>query len=503
MSVDEHRHTVPANRSRARPAHRSVRPARSRYGSRWCGPPGPPTPEGTGTRVVIRCRPQIRPGNPDVAADARVQGQAEPIALNETGAMTSTTTPDAAALREAMVREVVANRSHVGVPLAPSVRRALARVPREAFLPGLDIEQAYTDQAVVTKRDGDRGVALSSVSAPTVIALMLDRADIHPGHRVLEIGSGGYNAALIRELVGEQGQVTSIDIDPDVIARAQRCLSGAGYSDVRLDVADGEYGFAERAPFDRIIVTAGAWDVPAAWARQLVAGGLLVVPMRIRGLTRCLALEHVGQGRWKALAQDMCGFVRITGAGEHWERMPYLNDTPGQRVGLRLEDGPDLDAQPLREALTQKPTTVWSQVLVAYDEATDAQDLWLATRIDDWALLTADPGAVKAKIVKPTWNHGTPALIAPDGSGFAYRTLRRHPDRKDRWQFGAIAHGPTAPDTAQELCALMEEWDRHHRDEPGPDITLVPAGTPDDHLPSGRVVNKRHTRMVLNWTATP
>ncbi|GAA1095879.1 methyltransferase, FxLD system [Nocardiopsis metallicus] len=417
--------------------------------------------------------------------------------------MTSTSTPSANSLREAMVREVVANRAHVGVPLSPAVEKALAQVPREAFLPGLDLKEVYTDQAVVTKRDNKRGVALSSVSAPTVIALMLDRADIRPGHRVLEIGSGGYNAALISELVGADGQVTSIDIDAEVIDRAHRCLVGAGYTDVHLGVADGEYGFADRAPFDRIVITAGAWDVPAAWAEQLVPGGRLVVPKRIRGLTRCLTLEHHGQGLWSALAQDMCGFVRITGAGEHWEQMPYLNDTDGRRVGLRLEDGPDVDVQPLREALIQEPTTVWAEVLIAYDEATDAQDLWLATVIDDWALLTADPGAVKAKIVKPTWNHGTPALIAADGASFAYRTLRRHPDLENRWQFGAIGHGPSGPDAAQQLCALMEEWDRHHRGGPGPDITLVPAHTPDDQLPSGRVVNKRHTRMVLHWATTP
>ncbi|WP_370462973.1 hypothetical protein [Nocardiopsis sp. FR26] len=252
-----------------------------------------------------------------------------------------------------------------------------------------------------------------------------------------------------------------------------------------------------------MIVTAGAWDVPAAWATQLVSGGRLVVPLRIRGLTRCLTLGHTGEGHWSALSQDMCGFVRITGAGEHWEDMPYLNDTDGQRVGLRLEDGPDVDVQALRAALTQEPATAWSEALVAYDEATDAQDLWLATVIDDWALLTADPGAVKAGLVKPTWNHGTPALIAPDGASFAYRTLRRHPERKDRWQFGAIGHGPTGAATAERLCALMQEWDRDYRHGADLDITLVPAPTPDDRLPPGRVVDKWHTRMVLNWTNTP
>lgn len=91
--------------------------------------------------------------------------------------------------------------------------------------------------------------------------------------RVLEIGSGGYNAALIAELVGETGQVTTVDIDPDVADRAQSCLAAAGYHRVNVVVADAEGGVPKHAPYDRMIVTVGAWDIPPAWSDQLAEGG--------------------------------------------------------------------------------------------------------------------------------------------------------------------------------------------------------------------------------------
>ncbi|MFV2197391.1 methyltransferase, FxLD system [Nocardiopsis sp. LOL_012] len=405
--------------------------------------------------------------------------------------------PESATARDAMVRQILDEHTHAGAGLSASVERALRRVPREHFLPGLDLEEVYNaHRAVVTKRDEDTGTALSSVSAPSIIATMLDRAGIAPGMRVLEIGSGGYNAALIAELVGQGGQVTSIDIDPDVADRARRCLDAAGYGRVRTAVADGEYGFADRAPYDRVLVTAGAWDVPPAWREQLAQGGRMVVPMRIRGLTRCLTLESGKDGVLRSRHVDMCGFVRVQGAGEHWEPMPYLNDTPGQRVGLRLEDGPDADADTLAKALTQEGVERWSGFTVADEEPTDAQDLWMASEADRWAVLTADRGAVASGLLRPVVLFGTPALVSTDGSGFAYRTLRDSAEAPERAEFGAVGHGPSGAETAEDLCALMRSWDRHG---PGPDIALFPRTTPDDLLPAGRVVDKKHTRMVITW----
>ncbi|MFC5904498.1 methyltransferase domain-containing protein [Streptomyces zhihengii] len=119
---------------------------------------------------------------------------------------------------------------------------------------------------------------------PWLQADMLEAARIQPGHRVLEIGSGGYNAALIAELVGPTGHVTTLDIDPVVTERAVRFLHETGYSQVSVVTADAEHLPSKVVPkggFDAIVVTVDTWDLP--WIDALCVGGRLVAPLRLHG----------------------------------------------------------------------------------------------------------------------------------------------------------------------------------------------------------------------------
>src|SRR5690606_10589322 len=185
-----------------------------------------------------------------------------------TGAASSGDATSADAYRAALVDQL----RELGAIRTERVAGAFRAVPRHLFLPQVPLEEAYANEAVVTKRD-EQGVALSSVSAPRLVAMMLEQLRMEPGQRVLEIGSGGFNAALLAELVGPQGSVTTMDIDPEVVDRARTTLDAAGYRQVRTLCADGEFGAAEYAPFDRIIVTVGAYDLPPAWVEQLAEGG--------------------------------------------------------------------------------------------------------------------------------------------------------------------------------------------------------------------------------------
>ncbi|MGH3828764.1 MAG: methyltransferase, FxLD system [Pseudonocardiaceae bacterium] len=204
-------------------------------------------------------------------------------------------------LREELVDQLVAQDA----VQSKDVEAALRTVPRHLFAPGVALEGAYANDTVLTKRD-EHGIALTSVTAPWLQAMMLEQAQLAPGMRVLEIGSGGYNAALIAELVGEEGQVTTVDIDPDVVDRARRCLAAAGYRRVTVVLADAEGGVPDYAPYDRIIVTAGVWDIPPAWSDQLAEGGRLVVPLRMRGLTRSIVFERDG-GHLASRSYELCG----------------------------------------------------------------------------------------------------------------------------------------------------------------------------------------------------
>lgn len=213
-------------------------------------------------------------------------------------------------LRDMLADELVAD----GTIESEEVEAAFRTVARHLFAPGATLEEAYAPGGVVAKRRDGHGVTISSV--PQIQALMLEQAALAPGMRVLEIGSGGYNAALMAELVGPDGEVTTIDIDPEVADRARHCLGEAGYSRVTVVLADGERGCSQHAPFDRIVVTAEAWDIPPAWVDQLAEGGTITVPLRIRGLTRSITFGREG-GHLVSRSVRVCGFVPMRGAGEH------------------------------------------------------------------------------------------------------------------------------------------------------------------------------------------
>jgi protein-L-isoaspartate(D-aspartate) O-methyltransferase len=373
-----------------------------------------------------------------------------------------------------------------------AVARAFQTVPRHLFAPEVPTETAYADDSIITKRD-ERGAAMSSVSAPWLQAVMLEQAGIRTGMRCLEIGSGGYNAALMAELAGESGQVTTVDIDPEVTSRAAGCLAEAGYHRVSVVLADAEHGAQEHAPFDRIIVTAGAWDIPPAWADQLSPGGRLVVPLRLLGLTRAVAFERQA-GRLSSLGHEMCGFVPVQGAGARAERMVSLD---GEDVGLRIDDELQIDEEGLRESLLQPRAEAWSAVQFGGAEPFDGLFLWLAGCLPGFCLLTRAPTATARRLADPSSPKGSPVLTA--GRSLAYHTFRETGPGTGVFEFGAYAHGPDGAALAVQMCEQIRAWDRGHRHGSAARITVYPAGTPDDQLPPGRVIDKRHSRVVLSW----
>jgi protein-L-isoaspartate(D-aspartate) O-methyltransferase len=166
--------------------------------------------------------------------------------------------PRADELRTAMVAAL----REMGAIQTEPVADVFRTVERHLFAPGEPLEKVYAaNSAVVTKRD-ETGLAISSLSAAHIQAVMLEQAQIRPGMRVLEVGSGGCNAAYLTKLVSAAGQVTSVDIDPDIVASAKAHLAAAGYDHVNVVLADAENGVPDHAPYDRVIVTTGAWDLP-------------------------------------------------------------------------------------------------------------------------------------------------------------------------------------------------------------------------------------------------
>ncbi|MFD0852776.1 methyltransferase domain-containing protein, partial [Actinomadura adrarensis] len=159
----------------------------------------------------------------------------------------------AARLRDELTDTLLAE----GKIVSPVLEKAFRRVPRELFVPdGTALEVVYSvDNSVVTKTD-EHGVNLSSISATYIQARMIEMAGLGPGMTVLEVGTGGYNAALLAEVVGPTGYVVSIDIDAEITDRAGRLLERAGYGGrVTVLQADAEHPVPGFGRFDGTLVT--------------------------------------------------------------------------------------------------------------------------------------------------------------------------------------------------------------------------------------------------------
>jgi len=205
--------------------------------------------------------------------------------------MTAVATVDAGELRGAMV-DVLKKR---GVQLRPRIEEAFRSVPRDAFLPGVGLDRVYSGDAIVTKQDGE-GRPISSSSEVGIMIEMAELLDVAPADRILEIGAGtGYNAAVLSELAGDRGAVTTVDLDPEIAEQARQNLEAAGFHRVAVIAGDGWAGTADRASYDRVEVTAGISDLSPKWIAQLVDGGTIVFPFVLpTGMQTVIALQKQG-----------------------------------------------------------------------------------------------------------------------------------------------------------------------------------------------------------------
>ena len=223
---------------------------------------------------------------------------------------------DAARRHEALVA-----RLRESAAVSERILDAFARVPRHEFLPGVALDAAYTDDAIVTRDEG--GVPTSSSSQPSLMARMLEQLELGAGDRVLEIGAGtGYNAAVMAEL---GAAVTTVELQAEVAAAAREHLRAAGIPTVGAAVQTVEPGAVRvvcgdgaappPGPYERIIITAGCWALPAAVLGALTDAGVLVVPLRVNGVELALGLRREGDVL-RGGGAIPCGFMPLRGGDE-------------------------------------------------------------------------------------------------------------------------------------------------------------------------------------------
>jgi protein-L-isoaspartate(D-aspartate) O-methyltransferase len=405
---------------------------------------------------------------------------------------TDTTTASPQELRAAMVEKI----RKAGHARRREVERVLLDTPRHQFVPDADLSLAYDPwQAVITHRFED-GRSLSCASAPWLVAAMLDQLDVQPANRILEIGAGsGYNASLLAQLTGRADLVTTIDIDPDVTAKASQALAATGYGDVRVITGDGGLGYPDGAPYDRVIATVSPWDIPAPWWKQLAPGARLVAPLRWRGQGRSVAFTYT-DGRLVSDSLHLCGFVYLVGEDDGELSGPIIAN---EQVTLHWDRDQAVDLDMLRCVLDQPRVTTWSGVTIASNESHDG--LWLRLTVTDPRVCRIKVHAdVPPGVCDPVAGWWRMALV--DGSTLVY--LTNHPQETGdevRWELGATGHGPAASELAEYLCDEIRAW-APERDHPGPTLIVYPAGTPNSEL-AGPAIEKTHSRLVVTYGTLP
>ncbi len=208
-------------------------------------------------------------------------------------------------------RSLVNSLKRQGIIRSRRVEEAMLKVPRELFVwPGME-RRAYEDVPLPL---GDTG---QTISAPHMVAIMLEELEVEEGNRILEVGTGsGYNAALLAELAGREGKVVSVERVPELVEFARANLRRAGYLD-RVDVVlgDGSLGYPPRHEgplYDRVVITAAAPRIPRYPLAQLKDGGILLVPLGPPGYQVLTKVRRSGNS-YRSEELMECVFVPLVG----------------------------------------------------------------------------------------------------------------------------------------------------------------------------------------------
>ncbi len=186
----------------------------------------------------------------------------------------------------------------------PRVIDAMLKVPRHLFVEEALQSQAYGDYALPI---GEK----QTISQPFIVAYMTEALRLKGGEKLLDVGTGsGYQAAVLGQLAS---RVYSVERIVSLARRARRVLDSIGSSNINIKVTDGTFGWEDQAPFDGILVAAGAPSVPEEYLKQLAIGAHLVIPVGTRGAQKLMRVTRVGAERFEEEELLDCRFVPLLG----------------------------------------------------------------------------------------------------------------------------------------------------------------------------------------------
>lgn len=403
----------------------------------------------------------------------------------------------------------------------PLIEEAFLKVPRHLFLLEEPLDKVYSDEAIVVRR-GAQGQWTSSSSQPAIMAVMLEQLDLKPGQRVLEIGTGtGFNAALIASIVGPSGKVVTLDIQPDLIEYARKCLDVAGYDWVQTEAGDGGHGYPDNAPYDRIILTVASNVITPAWREQLSPGGKLVLPFDTVGVQQSVAFEKRGE-ELVSIAISDCGFMALQGAFA--PPQPVRTQIgPDPRLCLFSESDKELPlgADRIANWLSEQGKDWATGITATKDEISSSFFTWMGVQrsqdnkeTGSWASLCATGDLADQNIIPSLLGYGgewksmySVVMIEPDGVAALMRPPGQiaplvdinHPQDKLLFELYVRQLGPGTSAT-QRVLQHIQDWDRASRPTSSRwHIRAIPAEMEYHPTESEFLVNKPWTKLVISY----
>jgi len=421
---------------------------------------------------------------------------------------------DVAALHQALIDELIEKEALT----SDEVTAAFRAVPRHLFLPDEPLTAVYTDRPIVTKRDNGR--AISSSSQPTMMAIMLEQLAVQPGEQVLEVGAGtGYNAALLGQIAGEDGRVTTIDLDADTAAAARSHLQTAGVENVQVVCGDGAAGFAENAPYDCLILTVGGWDITPDWLAQLKPDGRILLPLSLNGPQMSVLFAR-DNGCLHSTSIQPCGFMRLR--GPHAEPETTVKLDPAENIQLSRMGGRSLEQIRADETyawLMSEPVDLDTTVSVTRREIWSSLTLWLALHepdlifLEDVDVQETSPVPYLYSMVSVADKKkalSTVGLYTPEGMAFLMQPPSHSPfsEEEEAYKtksFSLFVRGFGLEDTAvHRLRAHILAWEQAGR--PAPDnlyIQVDPISNNHHPVRSSLIVKKKWHQFTLQWQGIP
>lgn len=389
----------------------------------------------------------------------------------------------------------------------PQVEAAFRAVPRHLFLPTLAPEEVYRDEAIPTKMLN--GTAISSSSQPAIMAIMLEQLQLQPGQRVLEIGAGtGYNAALLAHIVGETGQVVTIDIDEDIVADACTHLAQTGFERVEVICADGGNGYPPLAPYDRIILTVSAGDITPAWREQLKPDGLLLLPLKLRDPQVSVVFEQV-RDHLASVSVRACGFMMLRGAFAEPTFRVQLGPDP--LLFLGISEPRTLDTDALYTWLTGPSRDISTHLQVAPRELFFGLHMWLALHEPDYCQLVAERSLMERGIIPQLFsffstNKYTSSFGLLGDNGICVLSHPPLPPSTGemmasilRFEILVKCFGPDET-LASRLIEHIAAWNAAGRPtEENLHINAYPPDSAYKPSPGETILQKQWTQLVISW----